>query len=62
MNKRKGLLLNCSICTKKNRSEANQQTKVRQARIDRRCEHSEKSSVAFSRSIGVELDSEGSIM
>ena len=30
----KGLLLNCSICTKENRSEANQQTEVRQARID----------------------------
>ena len=39
-----------------------EQTEVRQARLDRQRAHGEKSSVAFSRSLGVELDSEGSIM
>ena len=40
-------------------------TEVRQARLDRQSVHGEESfmsSVAFSRSIGVELDSEGSIV
>ena len=37
-----------------------ERTEVRQARLDRRSVHGEES-VVFSRSIGVELDSEGSI-
>ena len=36
-------------------------TEVRKARLDRRSVHGEES-VVFSESIGVELDSEGSIM
>ena len=39
-----------------------EQTEVRQARLDGRRVHGEESSVAFSRSIGVELDSDGSVM
>ena len=59
---KKGLQLDCSIGTKDNRSEGDQQTELRHARLDRRHVHGEKSSVTFSRPIGIELDSEGSIM
>ena len=38
-----------------------ERTEVRQARLDRRHVHGEESSVAFGRSISVELYSEGSI-
>ena len=39
-----------------------EQTEVRQARLDRRHILGEESCVAFSRSISMELDSEGSVM
>ena len=49
-------------CQREQEQRQSEQTEVRQARLDRRCVHSEESSVAFSRSIDVELDSEGSIV
>ena len=59
---RKELLLDCSMCQKEQEQKQSEQTVVKQARLDRRHVHSEKSSVAFSRSIGMELDSEGFIV
>ena len=47
---------------KEQEQKQSEQTVVKQARLDRQCVHSEKSSVAFSRSIGMELDSEGFIV
>ena len=58
---RKGLLLDCSVSAKENRKE-DDQSRPRQARLDRRPVHNEESSVTFSRSIGMELDSVRSIV
>ena len=52
--KRERLLLDCSNGTKENRNKGDQ-TVVRQARLARQRVHSEGSSVAFCRSIDVEL-------
>ena len=48
-------------CQREQEGRRSEGTELRQARLDRRHVHSEESD-AFSRSIGVELDSEGSIM
>ena len=48
-------------CQREREGRQSERTEVRQARLDRRCVHGEES-VAFSGSIGVELDSEGSIV
>ena len=48
-------------CQREQEGKQSERTKVRQARLDRRSVHGEES-VVFSGSIGVELDSEGSIM
>ena len=53
------LLLDCSISTKRQEGRRSEWTEIRQARLDRQCIHSVES-VAFSRSISVELDGEGS--
>ena len=48
-------------CQREQEGKQSERTKVRQARLDRRSVHGEVS-VVFSGSIGVELDSEGSIV
>ena len=61
---KKGLLLARLQRQRQKEQEQRQteQTEVRQTRLDRRRLHSEESSVAFSRFISVELDSEGSVV
>ena len=49
-------------CQREQEQRQSEQNKVRQARLDRWHVHSEESSVTFSRSIDVGLDSEGSIV
>ena len=49
-------------CQREQEGRQSERTEVRQAKLDRRCVHSEESSVAFSGSIGLELDSEGTIV
>ena len=48
-------------CQREQEGRRSERTKVREARLDRRSVHSEES-VVFTRSINVELDSEGSIV